>query len=287
MIACYDLSRCPPTYDVVAFLALLELERKRIDADDIELHILPGPAGGFRQDLLWPHSIEERVALREKVLHPICTMLPSVRSVEVRSNRSVDGWGKDARFISLPAIVDALRRGSRPLRAPSVVSMHAGPYVTFTLREASHHPKRNSRTADWVRAALEIEDRTGTRVVVIRDTLCAREPLEQVTTYPEASLDVMRRAALYAGAKLNVGISNGPMWLAVFLDAPVLMLRPTTNAAHGCYDDAFYARCGLPHGSSFPQNPPHQTLAWYDDTYDHIVRTVDEKLTEMSWFVRS
>ena len=90
MIACYDLMHCPPTYDVVAFLALAERQRMRLGETHVDLHILPGPLGGFRQDLLWPHSIVERVDLREKVLVPLCWLLPAVRSVEVRSDRAVD-----------------------------------------------------------------------------------------------------------------------------------------------------------------------------------------------------
>lgn len=86
------------------------------------------------------------------------------------------------------------------------------------------------------------------------------------------------RAQYYACSALNVGISNGPMWMSIFMDAPTLMLRPTTNAAGGCYDDAFYARWGVPRGSQLPGSPPHQRLAWCEDTAENIVREVEEML---------
>lgn len=277
MIACYDLAHNPPTYDVVAFLALADLERSRRGEDSIDIHVLPGPVGGFRGDGLWPHSVEERIRLREDVLVPLCRMLPTAKSVAVRSDREVDGWGKKERHISLPAIVKALRGRSRPLSAqPS-----PGDYVTFTLREAAHHPLRNSRTPEWARAAQEVEQNSGTRVIVIRDTMRADKPLLGTTIYPEASRGLRCRAELYAGARLNVGICNGPMWMAIFMDAPVLMLRPTTNAARNCYDDQFYAAHGIPRGSQLPSSPRHQRLAWEEDYREDIVRETTRMLREM------
>jgi len=277
MIGCYDLQCCPPTYDVVAFLALLELERLRLGEERADVHILPGPVGGFRADSLWPRGVEERVALRERVLVPICRMLPSARSVTVRADRSVSGWAKAGRRISLPAIVEALRGSSRPLRARGAPVI-GGDYITFTLREAHHHVQRNSRTEEWALAAREIEQRLGTKVIVVRDTTRADDLLEGVGTDNVAAVDLAHRAALYSRARLNVGICNGPMWMAIFMDAPVLMLRPTTNTTHGVYDDRFYARCGLPRGSQLPTSPPHQRLAWEEDYRANIVAVVEDML---------
>lgn len=280
MIACYDLSRCPPTYDVVAFLAHAELERLRRREDHIDVHILPGPQGGFRRDTLWPHSIAERRQLLENVVLPMCRLLPSVREVVVEDRReSVDGWGKGDYLISLPAIMSALRQGSRPLRAntPEPIA-HDGPYITFTLREAEHHPLRNSRVAEWVRAANVLRLR-GHQVAVMRDAAKAEAPpIDNLQPSAVASTRLDLRAGAYARASLNVGICNGPMWMSIFMGAPTLMLRPTTNEAGGCYDDAFYARWGLPRGSQLPTSPPSQRLVWEEDTCDNIVRAVESML---------
>lgn len=286
MIGCYDLSRCPPTYDVVTHLALLDLKRIEVGEDAIEMHILPGPAGGFRRDSLWPPTIEERVAMRDKVCAPLCWLLPSVKSVEVRADRGVEGWGKNEYHISLPGIMRALKAGSRPLRSKSRVAHMTGPYVTFTLRECAHHPLRNSRSDEWVAAANEVAA-LGYDVLVIRDAARAHEPLEglwadHITQVPTASVDVFLRAALYARAELNVGVSNGPMWMSIFMDAPTLILRPTTNAAQGCYDDQFHRRWGLEPGSQLPTSPRHQRLVWgQDDSREVIVRSVISMLDDM------
>jgi ADP-heptose:LPS heptosyltransferase len=149
--------------------------------------------------------------------------------------------------------------------------------VTLTLREAVHHPLRNSRGEEWVRAAAALRER-GVDVVVVRDTAQASEPLVGAATSASASLSIEHRAELYASAALNVGINNGPMWMAVLMDVPVLMLRPTTNSARGGYDDKFYARCGVPRGSQLPTSPSYQRLVWEEDYCDNIVRAVEEAL---------
>lgn len=290
LTACYDLERNPPTYDVVTFLANLELERIARGEPDIDLHILPGHHGGFRRDDLWPHSVDERVHLRDNVVLPICRMLPSIRRVRLADDRSVGYVGGSAsvagcedRWISLPFILKALRGGSRPLRADLEHAKLSAPLVTFTLREAEHHKERNSRADEWALAAEELSYQ-GLQIVIVRDTRMAHLPLipadaefsvAQAVNVPHV---LEERARLYAAATLNVGISNGPMWMAVFMDAPVLMLRPTTNAAHGGYDDRYYTKCGLPPGSQLPTSPHHQRLVWEEDTRDNIVHAVEDML---------
>jgi hypothetical protein len=121
--------------------------------------------------------------------------------------------------------------------------------------------------------------------MIIRDAAKKGEPLTGWgggghTTRP--SVDLALRASLYAEAKLNVGISNGPMWMAIFMDAPTLMLRPTTNEAGGCYDDRFFAEHGIKRGEQLPNSPPHQRLVWEEDTCDMIVRSVEEMLSCLS-----
>jgi hypothetical protein len=219
-------------------------------------------------------GVVERALLRDRVLVPLCRLLPAVRSVEVRSDRDVDGWGKGEYNISLPGIMRALGGGSRPLRAEAE-GVREKRLVTLTLREAEHHPLRNSRVDEWIAAARMLQEE-GLGVVVVRDALRAREPIPGLLTAPWASEEVARRAALYSAAAVNVGICNGPMWMSIFMGAPTLMLRPTTNAARGCYDDRFYARWGLPRGAQLPTTPANQRLVWEEDDREIIVRAVVE-----------
>ena len=278
MIACYDLARCPPTYDAVAFLAAVEVERLRRGADHVDIYVLPGPAGGFRRDSLWPHTVEERIHLRDRVLVPLCGLLPCARRMHVLSDRrdvAPSEFGVNRYGIGLPAIMRALRAGSRPLRSARAPLLREPDLVTFTLRESDHHQLRNSRTEEWL-AAAEVLRARGLRVRIVRDTVMALDRL--VNDCPSASAFVAERAALYARAALNVGICNGPMWMSIFMGVPALMLRPTTNAARGCYDDAFYAEHGLPRGAQLPTSPLHQRLVWQEDTRDNIVQAVEDMM---------
>ena len=281
MLAVYDLECNPPTYDVVAFLALLEVERLRRGEEHIDLHILPGPIGGFRHDGLWPRSIEQRVAIRRNILVPICRLLPSIRSVTVQPTRVVpvgDEFGFRVRKISLPAIVEAMKHDSRPLRGAKAIHGHRVEerLITLTLREADHWPLRNSKTREWIEAAIALEG-LGYQVIVIRDTCQADKPIASVKTSPLASKNLNHRASLYMEAVLNVGISNGPMWMALFMDVPTLMLRPVTEAAHG-YNASFFKRCGLPKDTQLANSPSYQRLAWVDDTCENIVNEIGEML---------
>lgn len=291
MIACYDLARCPPTYDAVAFLALAELERKRRAQNEwLDVHVLPGPMDGFRADYygVWPYSQAGREVMRNKVLLPLMELLPSVRRVSIhrtyQDGRKVVGWGAGENFIGLPHIVEALRGGSRPLRAPTrtsrVVQDEAvGKYITFTLREADHWPERNSNVPEWIAAARALEWRHKFRVVFVRDTAAAHTITPGI--YNAATLaatQIPARAKVYGNALLNVGVCNGPMWMSIFMNAPTLMLRPTCNELGGCYDDAFYAQCGIPRGGQLPTSPKHQRLAWCGDSRAEIIHEVEAML---------
>lgn len=283
MIACYDLARCPPTYDAVAFLALAELERLRRQEPRLDIFILPGPADGFRRDSLWPYTVEERIHLRDNVLIPLCRLLPSASSVGTGDTRWLtqmgkEHWGYNEYHIGLPVIVSALKQGSRPLRAQFPSPVFPGPkLVTFTLREAEHYPLRNSHTPEWV-AAADILVRKGLDVCFVRDTAWASKHITGHNNAQYAPHRIDDRARLYSRAALNVGISNGPMWMSIFMDAPTLMLRPTTNEAGGCYDDTFYSRYGIRRGDQLPTSPPHQRLVWEEDTCENIVRAVEDML---------
>ena len=79
---------------------------------------------------------------------------------------------------------------------------------------------------------------------------------------------------MYASAALNLGINNGPMWMAISMDVPVIMFRPTTNKAGMCFDDKFFRTNGLPPGSQLPTSPDYQKLVWEDDKADLIVKEV-------------
>lgn len=269
---CYDLARNPPTYDFVT--ALMRFERLRLEyrEDGIAINVIPGPAGGFRQDRLWPQSVEARTHLLNHIVVPMASMLPSVRRVTFHGSRDEGPrcFGIGEHVINFKRFVDCYGKGIRPLR-PSHDLPPDEQLITLTLRECEHWPERNSRIDEWKRAGLELA-MLGFQVVVVRDTLRAAESLGGLVTSPKASRDLMARAQLYRQSACNLFVNNGPAWLCMALDAPTAILRPATEGVNKFAGAAARAMHGIPPGSQMPNAQPHQRLVWEDDTAANIVR---------------
>jgi len=278
LAACYDLARNPPTYDFVTFLMVAERERLLRGDDSIAIEILPGPAGGFRRDDLWPHSVDDRRALLARIVVPMARMLPSCTSVTDYKMRpeSARGFGVGRHMISSKHFIEAMSRGIRPLRAPGEVEKD-DTLITLTLREADHWPERNSKLEEWLTAARHFKA-CGFRVVIVRDTLRAFDAIDGLEISTDASVDLRARARLYRSAACNVFVNNGPAWLAMALDAPMLMMRPGTEGSHKFATAEAWAAKGVEIGGQIPGAPPYQRLIWRDDYYQSIIGAVRDFL---------
>ncbi len=278
LTAYYDLHTSPPTYDIVAFLLAAENYRLERGEERIRIEILPGPAGGFRADRLWPFSVEERRLMLDRVALPMARMLPSA-DVVLRTDRPErrgcppGSIGYMTRLYGLKVQVEMMRRGIRPLR-PKMPLPRDPELVTITLREADHWPGRNSNLPEWRRAAELIEAR-GYHVVVIRDTRMANVPFHGFTTSPVASRQLERRATLYREAAVNLGANGGPLWFALALDARTMIFRPTAKG-HPASSLDYLAACGIPMGGQIPGAPAYLRLVWADDTADEILAAFDD-----------
>lgn len=169
-------------------------------------------------------------------------------------------------------IVAASRRGEAvpKLVAPNVE--FSEPPVTITLREASHWPHRNSDIIDWLKFGMELK-RKGRQVIVVRDTEKAFEPLAGFDCAPEASLDVIARAALYQAAACNLFVSNGPATLAVFGDRPWLQFIPieAENSSYRPGTAAFWREeQGIEPGEQYPWSTRQQRIVWDTATYETL-----------------
>jgi hypothetical protein len=278
--AYYDLKRCPPTFDVVSFLMHVETERLRRGDDAVEIGILPGPVGGFRDDDLWPHSIAERIHMRDNVAAPMCRMLPSAIAVTVHSTRpaGVVGFGVDEYSMDMRFFVEAMRQGVRPLR-PRADLPKCPDLITITLRECAHWSPRNSNLPEWIAAGRALRS-DGFDVVFVRDTLFADSPIEDFVTDPLASRDLDARAALYRSAKCNLFVNNGPAAFAMACDAPMVMFKPTCESLGGCYSAARYQAIGVTPGGQMPGSPSHQRMIWCEDTVAKILNATRQFMEE-------
>ncbi len=279
--AYYDLSCSPPTYDIISFLGEVERERRIRGEEEVAITFLPGPIGGFRADTLWPHSIPERIRMRDRVARPICRLLPSVQSVTVADTRiGHNGFGAGKALYGMWRQVAAMRDDIRPLRAIEPRWESKDRLVTITLRESEHWPERNSNVGDWAAAALWLEE-DGWDVIIVRDTFTAREKIGNLSTDAMASESITARARLYTSAAVNMFISNGPAWLALALDVPVVMLRPVNDFLRGPFGSEAFAANGVEYGAQIPGAPPYQRLVWTDDTADNIMAAFHAYVADM------
>lgn len=181
-------------------------------------------------------------------------------------------------------IIAAAKLGERVprLRAPEVIRTGA---VTITLREAEHHPHRNSNTLAWMQFADYLRSKNpNDRVIFVRDTAYANmgmaylsEPLE---TYPAASTDIRTRMALYEGAKANLVVANGPSILCVHSDVPWLEFCSLDHKDDGVNTPEFWERnMGLKPGTDqYPWSAPNQRIIWKADTFENIVEAWEEHI---------
>ena len=278
MIAYYDLTYALPTYDAVTFCLVAEEERRKRGAHErMDIVLLPDTRS---RSLLWPNTPEDKAQMMREVVIPMLHMLPgsTLTCPEERPAKPVEGSIGWQKFYKAPDMFRCFRAGIRPLRYSAAVADAAAkliggpPLVTITLREAEHWPERNSNPAAWMLAAEHITNR-GYKVMVLRDTYVADKPFGDFTTSPFASCDLNFRAVLYQSAVLNMGVNNGPMWLAMALDVPVLMLKPTTANSSTTGGAAYLASAGLTKGSQLGVD--YQQIVWADDDAETIIAAFD------------
>ncbi len=148
------------------------------------------------------------------------------------------------------------------------------PPVTITLREAGNWEHRNSDLSAWYRFALNLRA-FGERVVFIRDTAKAFEPIAGFETAPEASLDLGARMAMYQSARANLFVANGPATLAIYSDRPWLMFVPVEpeDSPYLPNRASFWSeQQGVAVGEQYPWSLPSQRLIWERASYDAICR---------------
>ena len=268
--ACYDLSRAPASWDFCTWLVRAEMERKARGAPaPLRVSFMPGPKGGFRDDEL-PWSPAQRQAFLENVMRPLLRL---VRAVE--DPTAINGEQHPYTF---RGVVEAAKSGRDvPVLVPDETMLqdvrqllNGSPApITITLREAAHWDHRNSDLGAWLEFARR-RMAEGHRVIIVRDTEKADEPLEGFETCPRASTDVLFRAALYDGALINLFVSNGPVELAIFGRRPWLKFKPLIEG--WCVgDEAWWPKhVGINAYEQFPWSRPDQRIVWKPDTLENL-----------------
>jgi uncharacterized Rossmann fold enzyme len=268
----WDLQVCPPTYDIGSFLGEAERRRIAMGARYIDLIIQPGPIGGFRHDDL-PPNLGAREGMLWRVAIAIARRLPSVRNIDIRKVRGpVTGTDifPDEYTVAKPTVCYGhafYAKATTQILEASVAARtwvqkkYDRPYLTITIREATHWPERNSNVAAW-ETIREWLHSLGYGVVWVPDT----ESLD-ATAF---SWDYDLRLALYEHALLNLGINNGPTTIMAYCHADWMLFKIVTESIPWT-STAFHEQWETPRGA----HPGGRGwLVWEPDDVDIIQREV-------------
>lgn len=259
----YDLARAPVGWDFASWLIDMEMARIRASAPAPLKIAFVGDVSG-RQ---WGPTEQQMV---EKVLRPLIGLIGAVEDTRA-INASVT-----KEFYMLRYVTEAAQQGE-PVPMFKAGDGQVHDYVTITLREAEHWPHRNSNIEAWSKFAHELR-RRGENVVFVRDTAKAGEQFEDFITSADAARDINKRSALYASAKCNLFVSNGPWYLALFGDRPWLMFNAVSSADH--FDankpEMWKEFHGIGEGEQFPWSQPDQRIIWKGDDYETMIAAWDD-----------
>lgn len=235
-IATYDLRKCIASFDFFTWLVTV----RAMGATHVQ----------FRTEKVkttkWPEAqVMERY-------HTILRPGPALAGMDVVDRPFVEG--KD-HAMATPHLRDLVHRmkvdGFKPWRLVSVFPPAPGVRYTVTMRGTGRSLKRNSDEKTWREFAAEIG------ATVIEDHAMQATPLHW-------------RMALYAAARMNYGVVNGPMHMLSFSIYPMAMFD--------CQNSKDFARNDLPPGSAYPWAAKDQHFVWSSPTPDNLRRYHEKQL---------
>jgi hypothetical protein len=272
----YNFATDPVGFDFMNWLIDAEMTRRREGAPfPLKVGFAIGADGttGF--------ETEANQRMVNGVILPLLNMFGAVED-----SRAMSGRRKE--IFTLRDVTKAARDGE-PVPHPKPSSwavskvaafIKGSSPITITLREADHWPHRNSDVEAWCRFATDLSV-AGERVIVLRDTAKANEPLAASyfgQTWPLASMDLDVRLALYESAKCNFFVANGPYTLALFGSRPFLKFNPVDGGDRYLPNTPkwWHDWMGIEVGEQFPWQLPTQRIVWERDDYATIARAWDD-----------
>ncbi len=323
LYAIYDLAVAPTTFDIVGFLILSEIERKKAGCISLHVVIVPGPDEGFRQNSIKEYSRGgarnyDADTLRwrlRNILVPSCWMIPSSQTVTVCASReeaqSIETSVAEHIFpkqykvsspvenYSLKLIIDA---ASQEVFLPSIqvtpqslrflsewIRTNVGErkLITITLRECFYEHGRNSVSENWGSFAKSL-DPTVYCPVVIRDIDSTFKPvppeLKGILIFPEIVWNLELRAALYELSYLNMFVSNGPDTLCRYNRRSRFIIFKLIAPSLGAASEQYLRLCGLEPGAQYRWSTPFQQLVWEDDRLEVIQKAFKEMCDRIESF---
>ncbi len=267
----YDFTEKPCSYDFLQWLINVEIIRRT--------HY-PMSRGfgvafreGVRQDGM-KRPIEARNKIYLNVMRP---------ALELVNAKEVEFGDENIRchYLLANTVVWDEQGGKVPsYRVPLAYLEEAKAYlgdrwpVIITLREAEYYKRRNSNIKAWT----EFARLCGEDIIFLRDTAQADTPLEGFEICPRASKELLFRAALYAHAKANLFVANGPWSLALHSKVPWLNFgswRPDIPTYRPGRKE-WWDMLGVPVGSQCKWSSPYQRLIWKKDDLQNIIEAWEQ-----------
>lgn len=303
--AFYDLNTSPVTFDSVVFMVAANGFAAAEGKDGFVVYIVPSDTeDGFRQvngrDMFLP--LQRKLLRLHRIILPIGSLFPRCAATKVLKSRAsfhkiraglapnqfFPPWldeGKSAYSTAILPWGHKMGWPVQPVVPPEPAMKWArrkkrkGRLAVITLRQSDFQTKRNSNLQEWEKVRGFLEGR-GYRVVTVPDTealLSDHHGPWSGEISEGASVDLLKRAALYEVADLNLMVSGGPATLA--------MLNPRVrfvvcNMVHAEYDTTrqdWLDRIGFIFGRDPEWFQPHQHILWTPDTFETL-RPEIEKL---------
>lgn len=299
LVANYDLSRYPISYDFAFFLECALIKKNQSHFN--ELHV----------NLILPQDIKNIAGVNTEAdkavdsfgrsfrINHICAQIASLFPLDgfsiVHKTPDIDPYTESPLYVEYPHHADfyefvnsnaSLVQGfSASLQARRYAknylrSLSRGPYCTISLRQYAFDQQRNSNLAEWQKAIDHLESR-GVTVIILPDTDQFGHDIglsiHKDNIFWAGCFDVDLRYGLYEECDFNFFVNNGPGTMAS-LNRKVKFAKFKLLAA------------GVPHctrefierqGFTYMKNPAyctqHQHWYWVDDDYDYIRPVIDAR----------
>ena len=243
-LAVYDLRKMPTTYDFAVF-AVIAKSMLYAEVRFVSLGMAD-----------WKYPVEIGWKRWANICIPICKLAQIPFSVGGELPGDVLGYGTGH-------VEGMFQRTGKISKLKPVYEYPDKGYVTITMRESFRNKWRDSNREEWAKVAEYLAKR-GEKLVVLEE--CENQPLA-----------VEERMAIYANAKMNLAVGNGPMVLCWLSDAPYLSFQ-LPKGPEKEYQALVeqWTRLGFPVGSQLSFRTPMQEIVWGPDDADLIIRKYEE-----------
>lgn len=306
LYAFYDLEVAPISYDAAWFAVDADLARRRRGLAHVHFVIVPGRKNGLREErAAYEATVDagSRMWRLHNVVIPVLSLVPATKGYTVLPSRTAAKWLRaalgdrvypDYYEPSLPVahhpadVLAAARSGAGTIgilrgspQATKYVERWAQPRVrgrrliTITLREYPFMPARNSNLSAWAGFARSLDPARFFPVFVFdtEHTLDLLPPvIQDFETFREASWNVWLRMALYESAYLNLGVNNGPLFMATLNESVRVLIFKIVTSEVPQADAEFLRQLGFEIGGQLPFASPFQKLVWSEDTLEEIAK---------------